>query len=159
MIFPTMRRSNKAIPEEEAQALLRDARRGVLAVNGTGGYPYAIPVNYLYDSQAGKIYFHGSRAGHKAEAIRQCGKVCCTVYGNETVREESWAPYWESVVVFGQCRLVEDREQTVAQVRRIAAKYYPSAELIEEEIAKSGRAVQLYEITVEHLTGKRIQER
>lgn len=38
-------------------------------------------------------------------------------------------------------------------------KYYPDDALIEGEIAQSGRAVQVYEITIEHLSGKEIQER
>ena len=38
-------------------------------------------------------------------------------------------------------------------------KYYPSEQLAEEEIARSGKAVKLFEITVEHLSGKEVQER
>ncbi len=38
-------------------------------------------------------------------------------------------------------------------------KYYPSAEEVEAEIAKDLRAVQLYEITVEHMTGKQVHEK
>ena len=48
---------------------------------------------------------------------------------------------------------------TEARVRELAMKYYPSAEEVEAEIAKDLRAVQLYEITIEHLTGKQVQER
>ena len=68
-------------------------RRGVFAVNGDNGYPYAIPINYIYDADDGKIYFHGAKAGHKIDAIRTCDKVCFTVYRNETVKEEAWAPF------------------------------------------------------------------
>ena len=46
------------------------AGRGVLAVNGDDGYPYAIPLNYFYDRDERKIYFHGARAGHKVDALR-----------------------------------------------------------------------------------------
>ena len=45
------------------------------------------------------------------------------------------------------------------KVRQFALKYYPSAEEVEEEIKQSIRGVQLYEITVEHLCGKQIQEK
>ena len=38
-------------------------------------------------------------------------------------------------------------------------KYYPDERLAEEEIAASGKAVQMYEITIEHLSGKEVQER
>lgn len=41
-------------------------------MNGDDNYPYAIPVNYLYDEENQKIYFHGSRVGHKADAIKNC---------------------------------------------------------------------------------------
>ena len=48
-MFRPMRRASRAIPEEAAKHLLQQSRRGVLAVNGDNGYPFAIPVNYYYD--------------------------------------------------------------------------------------------------------------
>ena len=40
-----------------------------------------------------------------------------------------------------------------------AAKYYPDEAMIEEEMERVGKAVSVYEITIEHLSGKEIQER
>lgn len=80
-MFRDIRKKKNQISTEAAEQLLREARRGILAVNGREGYPYAIPINYYYDREAQKIYFHGARAGHKVEAIRACDKVCFTVYG------------------------------------------------------------------------------
>ena len=48
-MFRPIRRKKHEISLPAAQQLLREARRGVLAVNGDDGYPYAIPINYLYD--------------------------------------------------------------------------------------------------------------
>ena len=39
---------------------------------------------------------------NKVDALRVCDKVCFTVYGNETIREEAWAPFMQSTVVFGR---------------------------------------------------------
>lgn len=158
-MFRQLRRKNRGISDEAARQLLKAERRGVLAVNGDDGYPYAVPVNYLYCEDEGKIYFHGSAAGHKADSIRNNAKVCFTVYGNETIKEEAWAPFMQSVVVFGRCAIISDRERVTREVRRLAEKYYPDAQLIDEEIESSGRAVQMFEITIEHLTGKEIQEK
>ncbi len=158
-MFRPMRRKNKEISESQLESLLHNERRGVLAVNGEGGYPYALPVNYLYDGQNGKIYFHGSRVGHKAEAIAACDKVCFTVFGNETVRDEPWAPFLQSAVIFGRCRIVGDRAAAAALIKQFAMKYYPDENLADEEIARSGGAVQMYEIEIEHITGKQIQEK
>lgn len=67
-----------------------------------------------------------------------------------------WAPYVQSAVAFGRCKPMEDREEVIALVRQIAKKYYPNDALIDEEITHSGKAVQVYEITIEHLSGKEI---
>ena len=158
-MFRPIRKKKNAIDTSAAEALLQNSRRGVLAVNGDDGYPYAIPVNYFYDREKQKIYFHGARAGHKVDALRACDKVCSTVYGNETIREEAWAPFMQSVVVFGRCHLMEAGPETTVRLKQFAMKYYPNEQLVDEEIAQAGRAVQLFEITIEHLSGKEVQER
>lgn len=158
-MFRPMRRKKKEISQEAAKQLLHQERRGVFAVNGDDGYPYAVPVNYYYSEEDNKIYFHGAREGHKVDALKRDDKVCFTVYGNETIKEETWAPYLQSAVIFGRCRLLDDPEETLALTRKIAEKYYPGKELIEEEIRRSGKAVQVYEISIEHLSGKEIQEK
>ncbi len=158
-MFRPIRRKNKEISEEAAKALLKNERRGVFAVNGDEGYPYAVPVNFLYCEEEGRIYFHGSKAGHKIESIKKDNKVCFTVYGNEAVKDEKeWAPFVQSVVIFGKCHLIEDQERAIELVRKVAEKYYPNKETIDEEIASSGKAVQMYEIEIEHMSGKEIQE-
>ena len=93
------------------------------------------------------------------DALKKNDKVCFTVYGNEHFEPGDWAPYVQSTVVFGRCRLVEDAAATVARVRELGLKYYPGREEVEKEIAKAIKGVQLYEITIEHLTGKQIQEK
>ena len=150
---------NREIDIDSAKQLLQSSRRGVLAVNGDDGYPYAIPINYIYDEEAQKIYFHGAKAGHKVDALRACDKVCFTVYGNETVRTESWAPFMQSVVVFGRCHLMDAGSEATQRLKQFAMKYYPSEQLADEDIAHAGKAVQVFEIEIENMSGKEIQER
>lgn len=100
------------------------------------------------------------RAGHKVDALRVCDKVCFTVYGNETIREEDWAPFMQSTVVFGRCHLMENgSEKAMEMLKRFAMKYYPNEQLADEEIAQAGRAVQMFEIEIEHMSGKEVQEK
>ena len=75
-MFRPIRKKKNEISTDEALALLQGSRRGVLAVNGDDGYPYAIPVNYYFDKENRKIYFHGARVGHKVDALRACDKIC-----------------------------------------------------------------------------------
>ena len=150
-MFREMRRKNREISIDMAKQLLQSSRRGVLAVNGDDGYPYAIPINYLYDDEAQRIYFHGAKIGHKVDALRACDK--------ETIRTDAWAPFMQSVVVFGRCHLIEAGPEATRRIKQLAMKYYPSEQLVDEEIAQSGKAVQVFEIEIEHMSGKEVQER
>ena len=158
-MFRPMRRKAKEIDLQAAKELLHHARYGILAVQGDGGYPYAVPVNFLYEKENRRIVFHGAAAGHKADALRACSRVCFTVVGSETVKNEPWAPFVQSAVVFGQCRMVEDREETLRLVKKLAMKYYPDENTADMEIASSGAAVRMFVIKIEHLSGKEVQER
>ncbi len=158
-MFRPLRRKKRAIGIEASKELLYSARRGVLAMQGDDGYPYAIPVNFWYDEKGERIYFHGSRVGHKVDALQRCDKVCFTVIGEEMIRDEPWAPYLQSVVVFGRCHPIEGQQETMTSLKRLAMKFYPNEQMVDEEIARSGKAVQMYEILIEHMTGKEVQER
>ena len=47
------------LSDTECKEILKQERRGVLAVNGDDGYPYALPINFYYDEMNGKSYGHG----------------------------------------------------------------------------------------------------
>lgn len=158
-MFRTIRKKKNEISIENAKALLKNERRGVLAVNGDDNYPYAIPINFYYDEADQKIYFHGAHAGHKVDALKKCDKVCFTVWGNERVKEDTWAPYVQSVVVFGHCNPIQDPSVVAAKLKQFAMKYYPDEDTADKEIAAFGKAVRMYEITIAHLSGKEVQER
>ena len=85
-MFREIRRKDNEINSEETKTLLKTQRRGVLCLIGDNGYPYGIPVNYLYSEEDRKIYFHSSRRGHKVDALNNNDKVCFTVYGNEMIK-------------------------------------------------------------------------
>ena len=158
-MFRSIRKKKNEISLDDAKKLLVESRRGVLAVNGDDGYPYAIPINYYYDEEKQKIYFHGSRVGHKVDALKECDKICFTVIGPEMIRTEEWSPFVQSVVVFGRCHLIDNPSEAGTLIKTFAMKYYPNEELANEEIAISGKAVQMYEIEIEHFSGKEVQER
>lgn len=157
-MFREIRKKKNQISEDAAKRLLNTERRGIIAINGDNGYPYAVPINYLYSESENKIYFHGAKKGYKVDLLKMCDKICFTVYGNETVKEEEWAPYLRSVVIFGKCTLIENRDRAIELVRKFAKKYYPDEITVEKEVLDSGNNVQMFEIEIEHLTGKEIKE-
>ena len=55
----------------------------MLAVEGDGGYPYAVPLSYAWDS--GKLLFHCARSGHKLDAVKRNPKASFCVIGQDRV--------------------------------------------------------------------------
>lgn len=158
-MFRPIRKKKNELSSDMAKKLLIQERRGVLAMHGDDDYPYAIPLNYYYDEENNKIYFHGAKAGHKIDSIKACDKVCFTVFGNETIKEEAWAPFMQSTVVFGRCHLIDNFETAMTVVKKFAMKYYPDEKTADEVIAEEAKAVQMFEIEIEHMTGKEVQEK
>ena len=157
MSFRRMRRFKQQLSDEECIRILKEEKRGVLAFAGDDGYPYAVPMNFVYDGE--KIFFHCAPEGHKIDAIQACDKVSFCVFQQGEKREDDWAYYVRSVIVFGRARLLTDREEIMEKCRLLALKYYPNAEDVEEELKKDGHRVAMIELTIEHMTGKLVHEK
>lgn len=155
-MFRTMRRFKQQLSQAECEAVLSRAPRGVLAVHGEDGYPYAFPMNYLY--RDGKLYFHCARAGHKLDALAADGRVSFCVMDEGFRKPGEWALNIQSVVLFGRVKKVDDAREAEEMIRQIGLKYYPNAQDVEEEIRKAGARAQVLELSVDHMTGKLVNE-
>lgn len=158
-MFRTMRRFKQAVSEVECKKILTEEKRGTFSVIGDDGYPYSLPINFYYDEKENRIYFHGAKQGHKVDAIKNCDKVCFTTWNTGFKKEGCWEWNVTSVIVFGRAKLIEDRQITEDRSRKLALKYYPTKEEVEEEIALGIDRVQLFSIDIEHMTGKLVNEK
>ena len=86
--FREMRRKRQQLSEEESIGILQKATAGTLALLGDNGYPYAVPISYVYAN--GKLYFHNSLSGHKVDAIRNCDKASFCVIDKDDVQPEKY---------------------------------------------------------------------
>ena len=157
-MFRKVARIKNAITEEECIRLLSSHVRGVLAVQGDGGYPYALPINYLYNSEDGMLYFHSGRKGHKTDAMNRDPKVSFCVYDEGYHDDGDWALRISSVIVFGRAEPVSDQKFKEIICRKLSAQFPVSEEETDEEIARSLSATYVFRIVPEHITGKRIRE-
>lgn len=156
-MYPKMRRFKQQMTDEACIRVLESERRGVLAVCGSDGQPYAIPLNFYYED--GKIYFHGAKAGHKIDIIRENPKVSFNVYTHGIPSEIKRGVDVESVTVFGTIREMENSETAVSFLRKLGLKYFPDdREYIENEVNSTKAAVQMLELTIDQMTGKNVNE-
>ena len=159
MMFREMRRKKQVLSREAAEEILRRATAGVLSVSGDDGYPYGVPVSYVYAD--GKLYFHCAKSGHKIDAIKACDKVSFCVIDEDRIVPEEYTTYFRSAIAFGRARIIEDDGEKRAAARKLAEKYCPGpafAEGIEKEIDGSFNALCMVEITIDHLSGKEAVE-
>jgi len=153
-MFREMRRSAQQLPENACIDVLQRGKTGVLAVQGDGGYPYAVPLNYLYAD--GKIYFHCAREGHKIDAIRRDPKVSFCVVDADEVIEAKYTTAYRSVIAFGRAKVMEDAQAIFNAIDRLALRYVPddSTENRHAEMRDGLPKMAMVEIEIDHLSGK-----
>ena len=159
MEFREMRRFKQQLSKEECFEILKSAPRGVIAMNGENGYPYAVTINQYFDETDGRIYFHGALQGLKVDLLGKDNKVCFTTTDKGHIEEGDWANTFKSVVCLGRVEEVNDKEKIYNQLRRLAEGFYPSPESIEKEIESACSRVKMYVISIDHMTGKLVHEK
>ena len=152
-MFREMRRKDKMKTYEEAVQILGECTNGVLSVTGDDGYPYGVPVSYIYHD--GKIYFHCAGEGHKLDAIKADSRVSFTVVGADEIAPEKFTTMYKSVIAFGKASIIDTDEEKMAALNLIREKYsgnFPKegAAYIEKFWDKTTVVV----IEIEHMTGK-----
>ena len=152
-MFREMRRKKQALSPEECEEVLERGSSGVLAVLGDGGYPYAVPLSYVYAD--GRLFFHCAKAGHKLDAITREPKASFCVVDQDRVVPEEYTTYFRSAMAFGYARVIEDDTERLRAIEALAEKYSPDlpegrATEIEDQFAQ----VAMIELAVVRLTGK-----
>ena len=157
-MFRELVRKKQQLSCEECVELLKNEMRGVLSVQGEEGYPYGLPIDYWYNEENGRLYFHSGKTGHKMDALRKNDQVSFCVYDQGFRREGEWALNIRSVIAFGRIALIEEKDQVIEICRRLSYKYTQDSAYIEEEIEKYAAGTVLMEMTIEHMTGKIVNE-
>ena len=151
--FREMRRKRQQLPAEECVGILQRATSGTLALLGDNGYPYAVPISYVYSD--GKLYFHSALCGHKVDAIKNCDKASFCVIDQDNIRPKEYTTYFRSVIAFGRIHVVEDNAEKMAAARLLSERYNPhDKEGFQKELDKGFARMLAICFDIEHLTGK-----
>ncbi len=153
-MFRKMRRRRQELSEDQCIAILNRGTCGVLAVLGDHGYPYAVPLSYIYDN--GKIFFHSAKNGHKIDAVTKDNKVSFCVTDKDQIMPVEYTTYFRSVITFGRLRILQDETEKRAAIEKLAVRYAPadSAANRNHTIKQEWDAFCMLEMTIEHMTGK-----
>lgn len=124
-----LKRQDKAMTREEAEAFLETAFCGRTGTVGPDGYPYVVP--NLFTWQDGQVYLHTARySGHFLTNVRHSDRVCFEadeageVFPYGPVECDTSVTY-RSVIVYGRIRVVESPDEKLGFFRAFMDKYAP----------------------------------
>ena len=156
-MFREMRRKNQKLSKEESEGILNACTSGVLAVTGDGGYPYAVPLSYVYYDN--KLYFHCAKSGHKLDAVEKCSKASFCVIAKDDVLPEKYTTLYKSVIVFGKIRVLKTAEEMKEPIVILTRKYVKNNEDgIQKEFEQFKNNMYMLCLDVEHISGKQCKE-
>jgi hypothetical protein len=157
----TPRRADLALDEQQARQALLGGYSGRLGTVGADGWPYVVPLLYVYED--GVVYVHNSRAaGHLRANVDANPRVCFlvdepgTVYAYGRFECDSALSY-RSVMAFGTIRMVESEGGKAAFCDALMAKYAAGVSDRPRGFYPRLDQISVYAIDVERLTGKAIQ--
>lgn len=152
-MFREMRRQRQQLSDAETIGMLESSSAGVLALQGDGGYPYAVPISFAYED--GKLFFHSAVSGQKIDAIERSDKASFCVIDTDEVIQSTFTTHFRSAVVFGRVRVLADGSEKRHALRLLAEKYSPDyVDAADGEIERSIERVAVIELAIEHMTGK-----
>jgi nitroimidazol reductase NimA-like FMN-containing flavoprotein (pyridoxamine 5'-phosphate oxidase superfamily) len=151
--FREVRRSDRALSENQAREILARAEHGVLATLGTDGWPYAVPVNHVLSGDT--LYIHCAVEGHKLENIAHEARVSYCAVASASVLPAQLSTLYESAVVFGRAAFVTDPAEKRRALELLAIRFCgalsPEAE---SAIATSASRTAVVRIRLERIAGK-----
>ena len=155
-MFRDLTRKKQKLSLEECKEILKQEVRGVLAVNGDDGYPYALPINFYFDERTHKIYFHSGKVGHKIDAIANSDKVSFCVYDKGYHKDGHWSLNIKSVIIFGRIHIVKEWSDEL--MTEFSKRFTADMDYIHNDIEKFRTNTTVLCLEIEHMTGKLVNE-
>jgi nitroimidazol reductase NimA-like FMN-containing flavoprotein (pyridoxamine 5'-phosphate oxidase superfamily) len=155
---PKLRRSDCVLADEAARETLARGFCGRLATVGADGYPYCVPLLYVF--MDGEVWLHNARArGHLRANVEHDARVCFEVdepgevfaYGRF---ECDSSVAYRSVVLFGRVRIVDDGAAKQRFCEALMTKYARQDWDRPKSFFPRLDEITVYAIAVERLTGK-----
>ena len=171
-----MRRKDREMSREYGLKVIDRSKYGVVSMIEENNEPYGIPLSII--REVNTLYFHSAKDGKKVKTLKDNPKVSIAFIGeveipenftveelNEMAKDESKAVLfissvftteYESVVIKGKVKLVEDEKEKIKAMKLICEKYTPSKMQYFYMAIKAGlNRTNVYMVEIEDITSKR----
>jgi uncharacterized protein len=158
MSTPSLRRADLAMTDEQVLRALECGFVGRLATLSDDGYPYCVPLLYVWlDNQ---VFVHGTGAcGHLRANVERQPQACFEIDEPDEVFdygrfECDTGLAFRSVILFGKVHIVEDGATKQRFFERLMAKYGKPNSIRPRNFFPRLDWTTVYAFTVERMTGK-----
>ncbi|MDD2190258.1 MAG: pyridoxamine 5'-phosphate oxidase family protein [Eubacteriales bacterium] len=151
-MFKEMRRKDKMLTEDEMLDILASSEYGVLSTIGDDGFPYGVPVNYVYKDDF--IYFHSASTGHKLDNVANNANVSFCVVRDVELIPDDFNTKFKSVIAFGTVSEVAEAEKDAILtlfLDKFSKDFIPSGM---DYIKNAGPNARVFAIKVLHMSAK-----
>lgn len=153
-----MYRVKRQMSDADAREFLRRQKIASVGTVDADGWPYVVPLVYIYEG-GDRLYVHtGDHDGHFLANVRRQPRVCVEVA--EIGPLHRGRPYacnsalvYTSVITWGPVQILNDREKKAWFLDRLLPKYGDPSWTFEPGYPLLDRII-LYEQTLETVTGK-----
>lgn len=151
-MFKEIRRKDRKIEISEAIDILEICEYGVLSTVNENGYPYGVPLSYVYANDS--IYFHSAVEGHKLENIKDNDKISFCVVGKTDVLPDKFSTKYESVIIFGRVKEVFEDEKKEALLELIKKYSVDYMEKGKAYIENASLRTKVIKVSIDYISGK-----
>jgi nitroimidazol reductase NimA-like FMN-containing flavoprotein (pyridoxamine 5'-phosphate oxidase superfamily) len=158
MSASNLRRADMAMTNEQMLRTLDRGFAGRLASVSEDGYPYCVPLLYVWAED--RLFLHGTSArGHLQTNVRREPRVCFELDEPDQVFDygrfecDSGLAY-RSVILFGRIRIAEDAATKQRFCERLMEKYGKPNSIRPKNFFPRLNVITVYVMTVERMTGK-----
>lgn len=148
-----MRRKDRERDRDFALTVTDKCEYATLALVCADRTPYCVPITIVRIGNA--VYFHGAKAGRKAELLARNPAVCLSCVGNTKRLADEFSTEYESAVVFGTASEVTDRAEKTAALRALCERHTPAfMGHFDSELERSFDVTAVWKIAIDEITGK-----
>lgn len=170
-----MRRKDREMNKQFAHKVIDKAECGVVSMID-GNSPYGVPLSIVRSGDV--LYFHSAKQGRKVDVLARNANVNIVFVGDKSV-PDNYSPdeleemnsdgskavklissvfttEFESAIVTGVVKQVDDEDEKIVAMRLICEKYTPNKmKSFDTAIAAGLKRTNVYRVDIENISAKR----
>jgi nitroimidazol reductase NimA-like FMN-containing flavoprotein (pyridoxamine 5'-phosphate oxidase superfamily) len=157
-----LRRMDREIKDEKLINQILDSATHINLAMVDKNEPYIVPINYIYDPEQKRIYFHGAKEGKKIDILKKNPRVWGSAVIDHGFGDGQCENLYASVVFSGTVSFIEDFDVKLMVLREQIEKQSGDKEMMNARLeAMNSKDNPLFndtlfgEIKIKSITGKR----